>query len=71
MIQELEEKAKSITEKNKQLQLMVSQLKEEKLFLRNQLLLHQDCECVVIRRCLEMSVCTGSTGMLHGNNIGL
>ncbi|EEB06678.1 transcription factor Atf21 [Schizosaccharomyces japonicus yFS275] len=51
--QELEATARSASEQSRSLKLLVSQLKDEVLNLKNQLLAHQNCSCEGIRRYLS------------------
>ncbi|ORX89666.1 hypothetical protein K493DRAFT_318533 [Basidiobolus meristosporus CBS 931.73] len=54
-VKELEQKSEEITTRNKELQLMVSQLKEELLQLKSQLLGHRNCNCNVIQQYVQTS----------------
>ncbi|KAI9598835.1 hypothetical protein BDF19DRAFT_419830 [Syncephalis fuscata] len=64
-MQELETKSEEVTKRNKALQLLVSQLKEEAIQLKNQMLAHQDCDCNVIQQYVKTS---GLFNNNHNNN---
>ncbi|ORX92304.1 hypothetical protein K493DRAFT_408895 [Basidiobolus meristosporus CBS 931.73] len=54
-VKELEHKSDEITARNKQLQHIVGQLKEELLQLKSQLLGHRNCNCNVIQQYVQTS----------------
>ncbi|KAI8576032.1 hypothetical protein K450DRAFT_259053 [Umbelopsis ramanniana AG] len=54
-ITELEERSDKVIEDNKKLYSMVNQLKEEAMFLKNQLLAHGNCDCDVVKQYLKQS----------------
>ncbi|KAI9285831.1 hypothetical protein BC943DRAFT_277399 [Umbelopsis sp. AD052] len=54
-ITELEERSDKVIEDNKKLFNMVNQLKEEAMFLKNQLLAHGTCNCDVVKQYLKQS----------------
>ncbi|KAJ3031508.1 hypothetical protein HDV00_008259 [Rhizophlyctis rosea] len=54
-MQELERRSSEISAKNRHLQMVVHGLKEEILVLKNQLLLHRNCECNVIQQYISSS----------------
>lgn len=47
-MQELETRSEQVTKRNKELQAIVAQLREESMFLRNQLLAHGNCNCSMV-----------------------
>lgn len=61
-MQDLASQADEATQRNKQLHMMVSQLKEEVLTLKNQLLSHRNCNCNVIQQYLQSSGQFDQTG---------
>lgn len=52
-MQELENKAETQNKQNEELRAMVSQLKEESMYLRNLLLTHGNCECESVQAYLR------------------
>jgi len=54
-MQELEVKSAAMTAENRQIQNLVEKLKEEVIMLKNQLLLHNNCDCNVIQRYIATS----------------
>lgn len=54
-MQDLEQRSEEITIRNKTLHETVSMLKEEVLFLKNQLLSHQGCDCTVVKNYIQTS----------------
>ncbi|KAJ3171022.1 hypothetical protein HDU88_008056 [Geranomyces variabilis] len=54
-LQDLETKSAEIGQSNRQLQSIVTQLKEEVMVLKNQLLLHRNCTCNVIQQYISTS----------------
>ncbi|KAI7870934.1 hypothetical protein BDF14DRAFT_1687895, partial [Spinellus fusiger] len=51
----LETHAEYTANQNKELQMMVAQLREESMFLRNQLLTHGHCDCYSVQAYLRQS----------------
>ncbi|RKP24698.1 hypothetical protein SYNPS1DRAFT_29544 [Syncephalis pseudoplumigaleata] len=64
-MQELETKSEEVTKRNKALHLLVNQLKEEAIQLKNQMLAHRDCDCNVIQRYVRTS------GLFNNTNGGI
>ncbi|RKP23736.1 hypothetical protein SYNPS1DRAFT_30507 [Syncephalis pseudoplumigaleata] len=64
-MQELETKSDEVTKRNKALHLLVNQLKEEAIQLKNQMLAHRDCDCNVIQRYVRTS------GLFNNTNGGI
>jgi hypothetical protein len=54
-MQELEQRSEEVVQRNKALHTLVSQLKEEVLILKNQLLSHHNCNCNVIQQYVQTS----------------
>ncbi|KND01298.1 uncharacterized protein SPPG_03108 [Spizellomyces punctatus DAOM BR117] len=54
-LQDLENRSTDASAKNRQLQMIVTQLKEEVMMLKNQLLLHRNCSCNVIQQYISTS----------------
>ncbi|GAB5585682.1 hypothetical protein Unana1_00582 [Umbelopsis nana] len=54
-VNELEQTSEKVVEDNKRLNDMVIQLKEEAMFLKNQLLAHGTCNCDVVKQYLKQS----------------
>ncbi|KAI8917782.1 hypothetical protein DFJ77DRAFT_457805 [Powellomyces hirtus] len=54
-LQDLEVKSAEVGQTNRQLQAIISQLKEEVMVLKSQLLLHQNCTCNVIQQYISTS----------------
>ncbi|KAI8919259.1 hypothetical protein DFJ77DRAFT_269226 [Powellomyces hirtus] len=54
-LQDLETKSSEIGQSNRQLQAIVTQLKEEVMLLKSQLLLHRNCTCNVIQQYISTS----------------
>lgn len=54
-VNELEQTSEKVVEDNKRLNDMVLQLKEEAMFLKNQLLAHGTCNCDVVKQYLKQS----------------
>ncbi|KAI9029785.1 hypothetical protein CLU79DRAFT_716410 [Phycomyces nitens] len=54
-MQNLETHAEQVTNQNKELQTIVAQLREESIFLRNQLLAHGNCDCPAVQSYLRQS----------------
>ncbi|KAJ2962156.1 hypothetical protein NQZ79_g2636 [Umbelopsis isabellina] len=54
-MQDLEQRSEEITNRNKALHETVSMLKEEVLFLKNQLLAHRGCDCTVVKNYIQTS----------------
>ncbi|RKP10463.1 hypothetical protein THASP1DRAFT_21825 [Thamnocephalis sphaerospora] len=54
-MQELEANSEEVVKRNKALHLLVNQLKEEAIQLKNQLLAHQNCDCNVIQQYVQTS----------------
>lgn len=65
-MQDLEQRSEEITNRNKALHETVSMLKEEVLFLKNQLLAHRGCDCTVVKNYIQTSG-TFSTFLNGGN----
>ncbi|KAJ3086873.1 hypothetical protein HK102_012295 [Quaeritorhiza haematococci] len=61
-VEELQRQSTEISAKNRQLQLLVSQLKEEVIVLKNQLLLHRNCQCNVIQAYTASQFASSSSG---------
>ncbi|KAM3586797.1 Transcription factor, variant 2 [Umbelopsis sp. WA50703] len=54
-MQDLEQRSDEIINRNKALHETVSMLKEEVLFLKNQLLTHRGCDCTVVKNYIQTS----------------
>lgn len=54
-MQQLATEADQAAARNKALQMMVNQLKDEVLVLKNQLLAHRNCSCNVIQQYIQTS----------------
>ncbi|KAI9295583.1 hypothetical protein K502DRAFT_324255 [Neoconidiobolus thromboides FSU 785] len=54
-MQQLATQADQAAARNKALQMMVNQLKDEVLVLKNQLLAHRNCSCNVIQQYIQTS----------------
>jgi len=67
-MQDLEQRSDEITKRNKALHETVSMLKEEVLFLKNQLLAHRGCDCTVVKNYIQTS---GTFSSFLGNNTSL
>ncbi|KAI8394181.1 uncharacterized protein BYT42DRAFT_33904 [Radiomyces spectabilis] len=52
-MQELEQRSEQVANRNKELHDLVSQLREETMYLRNQLLAHGNCDCTVVQSYLR------------------
>ncbi|KAI9280891.1 hypothetical protein BC943DRAFT_330510 [Umbelopsis sp. AD052] len=66
-MQDLEQRSEEITSRNKALHETVSMLKEEVLFLKNQLLSHRGCDCTVVKNYIQTS---GTFSSFLGNPAG-
>ncbi|KAI8577431.1 hypothetical protein K450DRAFT_252394 [Umbelopsis ramanniana AG] len=66
-MQDLEQRSEEITSRNKALHETVSMLKEEVLFLKNQLLAHRGCDCTVVKNYIQTS---GTFSSFLGNPAG-
>lgn len=64
-MQDLEQRSDEIISRNKSLHDSVSMLKEEVLFLKNQLLAHRGCDCTVVKNYIQTS---GTFSSFLGNN---
>jgi hypothetical protein len=54
-VQDLEARSDQVHARNKELQQLVSQLREETIYLRNQLLAHGNCDCSIVQTYLRRS----------------
>ncbi|CAM0143044.1 unnamed protein product [Umbelopsis sp. WA50703] len=54
-VNDLEGRSEQVLENNKRLSAMVAQLKEEAMFLKNQLLAHGNCSCDVVKQYLQQN----------------
>ncbi|KAI7848766.1 hypothetical protein BDC45DRAFT_610045 [Circinella umbellata] len=54
-MQELEIRSEKVSSRNKELQDCLAHLREESMFLRNQLLTHNDCNCTMVQTYLQRS----------------
>ncbi|KAH8554514.1 hypothetical protein BGW37DRAFT_480022 [Umbelopsis sp. PMI_123] len=66
-MQDLEQRSEEIISRNKALHETVGMLKEEVLFLKNQLLAHRGCDCTVVKNYIQTS---GTFSSFLGNPAG-
>ncbi|KAI8145293.1 hypothetical protein BJV82DRAFT_536336 [Fennellomyces sp. T-0311] len=63
-VQDLEVKSEQVSARNQELHDLLAQLREESMFLRNQLLAHGDCNCTMVQTYLRRSSARLTTGPL-------
>ncbi|KAI9247960.1 hypothetical protein BDA99DRAFT_609124 [Phascolomyces articulosus] len=61
-MQDLEIRSEQVISRNEELKVLLSKLREESMFLRNQLLTHSDCNCTMVQAYLRRSSARLSLG---------